>query len=108
MLELPRWWWAPTRRAVSGVPGCLPVVLAALWGGLFLPKYPWLASRRVSAGLSAAYLCCLTALTSVPGSGEFGLEVLLALSGIADGGAKSNCLEYLLFVAEVGGPRFAE
>lgn len=50
------------------------------------------------------YLCCLTARTSDPASGELGLEDgLLIFSGMAVTGVKaSNCLENRLF-AEVAG-----
>jgi hypothetical protein len=96
---------------VSGVGGCLPVIVAALEGLLVPVKYPWACSRRdISAGLITPYLCCLTVRTSDPGNGEFGLEDgRLEFSSIADVGPKlSNCLEYLLLAGGVGIARLPE
>jgi len=74
-------------------------------------KYPCAFSRlAISAGLITPYLCCLTARTSEPVRGEFGLDGgLPTFSGIDVAGLKpSNCLEYLLLEGGVGMARLPE
>src|SRR5713101_4837524 len=99
MLPFPRVWWL-IKRAVwgwpsPGVPGLRALIVVPLdW--LFELKYPCAFSRlAISAGLITPYLCCLTARTSDPVRGEFGLDGgLLTFSGMEVAGLKpSNCLE---------------
>ncbi len=114
MLPFPRVWWL-IKRAVCGwlspgVPGRRAVTVVPLdW--LFELKYPCAFSRlAISAGLITPYLCCLTARTSEPVRGEFGLDGgLLTFSGMDVAGLKpSNCLEYLLLEGGVGMARLPE
>jgi hypothetical protein len=92
------------------VPGLRALIVVPLdW--LFELKYPCAFSRlAISAGLITPYLCCLTARTSDPARGEFGLDGgLLTFSGMEVAGLKpSNCLEYLLLEAGVGMARLPE
>jgi len=88
----------------DGVPGLLPLIVAALDCPLAL-KYPGAFSLlAISAGLiTPPYLGCLTARTSVEARGELGLDGgLLTFSGIELGLKLSNCLEYLLLAGGVG------